>query len=62
MCLNFFQTTIQSNLCTTTTLGTGKKWSLFGGGRYSEGRTERLINFLIKKFHYNTEDGGITNA
>jgi len=30
---------IQSNLCITTTLETGKKWSLFGGGRYSEGQS-----------------------
>ena len=43
---------IQSNLRITTTLGTGKKWSLFGGGRYSEGQTVKLI-FLIKKFHEN---------
>ena len=27
---------LQSNLCTTTTLGTGKKWSLLTGGRYWE--------------------------
>jgi hypothetical protein len=30
---------IQSNLCTSTTHGTRKKWSLFRGGRYSEGQT-----------------------
>ncbi len=28
---------IQSNLCATTTPGTLKQWSLFRGGRYSEG-------------------------
>ncbi len=28
---------VQSNLSTATTLGTPKKWSLFRGGRYSEG-------------------------
>ncbi len=33
---------IQSNLCTTTTLGTKKKWSLFWGGRYSEGQSVKL--------------------
>jgi len=44
---------VQSNLCITTTLETGKKWSLFGGGRYSEGQTVKLINILIKKFHKN---------
>jgi len=38
---------LQSNLCVTTTFGTGKKWSLFGGGRYSEGQTLKLINILI---------------
>ncbi len=35
---NAFTIHIQSNLSTTTTLGAGKKWSLFRGGRYSEGR------------------------
>jgi hypothetical protein len=39
---------IQSNLCTTTTLGTGKKWSLFKGGHYSEGQAVKNM-FLIKK-------------
>ena len=38
---------IQSNLCTATTLGTRKKWSLFRGGRYSEGQKF----YLNKKFH-----------
>jgi hypothetical protein len=33
-----------------TTLGTRKKWLLFRGGRYSEGRPVAIINyFLIKK-------------
>jgi hypothetical protein len=53
--LNYFM--IQSNLCMTTTLGTGKKWSLFGGGRYSEGQTVKLINILIKIFHKNRDWG-----
>ena len=43
-----------------TTLGTGKKWSLFKGGHYSEGQTVKLI-FLIKKFH-KTEDVDVINA
>jgi hypothetical protein len=50
--IDFFQNgskmKIQSNLCTTTTLGTGKKWSLFKGGRYSEGQTVKF-NILINK-------------
>ncbi len=36
---------IQSNLCIATTLGTGKKWSLFRGGRYSEGQLVKLFFF-----------------
>jgi hypothetical protein len=31
-----FNFLIQSNLYTTTSLGTQKKWPLFRGGRYSE--------------------------
>jgi hypothetical protein len=30
-----------------TTLGTGKKWSLFRGGRYSDGQMAKYF-FLIK--------------
>jgi hypothetical protein len=37
---------VQSNLCTTTTLGIWKKWSLFKSGRYSEGQT-------VKNFFFN---------
>jgi hypothetical protein len=39
---------VQPYLCTTTTLGNGKKWSLFEGGCYLEGQTVKLI-FLIKR-------------
>ena len=35
---------VQSNLCITTTLGTKKKWSLFRGGRYSEGQPVKFFN------------------
>jgi hypothetical protein len=31
-----------------TTLGTGKKWSLFIGGRYSGGRPAKKIIFVLK--------------
>ncbi len=44
-----------------TTLGTEKKWSLFGGGRYSEGQTLILINILIQKFR-KTEGGVVIDA
>ena len=34
---------IQSNLCTTATLGTPKKWPLLRGGRYSKGPPIKLV-------------------
>ncbi len=40
---------IQSNLCTTTTLGTPKKWPLCRGGRYTEG-DQIFINEFINNF------------
>ncbi len=43
---------IQSNLLSTTTLGTRKKWSLFQGGCYSEGQNLKPQFFLIKKFQW----------
>ncbi len=38
---------MQSNLCVTTILGTGKKWSLFRGGRYSEGWSKFILSTLF---------------
>jgi hypothetical protein len=43
------QIKVQLNLCIATTFGTGNKWSLFGGGRYSEVQMVKFI-FLIKNF------------
>ena len=40
---------LQSNLCTTTTLGTPKKWPLCLGGRYTEG-DQIFINEFINNF------------
>jgi hypothetical protein len=35
--------TVQSNLCTATSLGTAKKWPWFEGGRYWEGLIKNII-------------------
>ncbi len=42
-------------------LGTGKKWSLFGDGRYSEGQIVKLINILLENY-IKTEVGVGINA
>jgi hypothetical protein len=53
MCSDFarHQQEVQSNLCTTATLGTPKKWPLFRGGRCLE------VAAIQKVTYKNVENG-----